>query len=58
MNRVVIAADGALHELPFPALVLPGSGRWMVEEHEVILVPSASAVAALRASPRAEKPYF
>ncbi len=54
-KRVVIAADGALHELPFPALVLSGSGRRMVEEHEVVLVPSASAVAALRASPRAEK---
>ena len=53
-KRVVIAADGALHELPFPALVLR-SGRRMVEEHEVILVPSASAVAALRASPRAER---
>ena len=52
-KRVVIAADGALHELPFPALVLPGSGHRMIERHEVILVPSASAVAALRASPRA-----
>ena len=51
-KRVVIAADGALHELPFPALLLQDSGRRVVEEHEIILVPSASAVAALRASPR------
>ena len=54
-KRVAIAADGALHELPFPGLVLQQSGRRMVEEHEVILVPSASAVAALRASPRADR---
>jgi CHAT domain-containing protein/tetratricopeptide (TPR) repeat protein len=55
-KRVVIAADGALHQLPFPALVLPHSGRRMVEEHEVLLVPSASAVAALRSSPRTGRP--
>jgi CHAT domain-containing protein/tetratricopeptide (TPR) repeat protein len=55
-KRLVIAADGALHELPFPALVLPGSGHRMVEEHEVVLVPSASAVAALRASPHEGRP--
>ena len=55
-KRLVIAADGALHELPFPALVLPGSGRRMVEEHEVVLVPSASAVAALRASSHESRP--
>jgi len=52
-KRIVVAADGPLHELPFPALVLPRSGHRLIEEHEVILVPSASAVAALRASPRA-----
>ncbi|HZJ55301.1 MAG TPA: CHAT domain-containing tetratricopeptide repeat protein [Myxococcaceae bacterium] len=52
-KRVAIAADGALHELPFPGLVLRHSGRRLVEEHEVVLVPSASAVAALRASARA-----
>ena len=54
-KRVAIAADGALHELPFTALVLQHSGRRMVEEHEVVLVPSASAVAALRASARADR---
>ncbi|RPH67051.1 MAG: CHAT domain-containing protein [Myxococcaceae bacterium] len=54
-KRVAIAADGALHELPFSALVLQHSGRRMVEEHEVVLVPSASAVAALRATSRADR---
>ncbi|HSP20289.1 MAG TPA: CHAT domain-containing protein, partial [Myxococcaceae bacterium] len=43
-----IAADGVLHELPFPALVLPGAGRRVIEEHEVVLLPSVSAVAAVR----------
>jgi CHAT domain-containing protein/tetratricopeptide (TPR) repeat protein len=55
-KRVVIAPDGALHELPFPALVLPGARRRMVEENEVVLVPSASAVAALRASAHLGRP--
>jgi CHAT domain-containing protein len=54
-KRLAIAADGALHELPFPALVHPRTGKRLVEEHEMLLLPSASAVAAIRASARPEQ---
>jgi len=54
-KRLAIAADGVLHELPFPALVLPRTQRRLVEEQEVIVVPSASAVAAVRAAEHADR---
>lgn len=47
-KRLVIVPDGALHYLPFAALIAPGSDRRLVEEHELIHLPSASALAALR----------
>lgn len=42
-TRLLIAADGALHYVPFAAL--PG----LTAGHEVVMVPSISAVAAMRA---------
>jgi CHAT domain-containing protein len=48
--RVAILADGALHYVPFAALPLPGTGEAspLLERHEVVQVPSATAVAAQR----------
>ncbi|MDA8019553.1 MAG: CHAT domain-containing protein [Thermoanaerobaculia bacterium] len=57
-RRLLIVADGALHYLPFAALPLPGEGEeragsgseWvpLVARHEVVVLPSASSIAALR----------
>lgn len=48
-KRLLISADGALHFLPFGALVLPGQlQRRVLEAHEVVAIPSASTLAALR----------
>src|SRR6185295_15493825 len=42
--------DGALWELPFPALQ-SAAGRYLVEDTAVVLAPSLTAVAAWRARP-------
>ncbi|MEM7351955.1 MAG: CHAT domain-containing tetratricopeptide repeat protein [Acidobacteriota bacterium] len=54
-RRLAIIADGALHYLPFGALPLPvaegpGSSRGaaVLEQHEVVYLPSASTLAAQR----------
>jgi len=50
-RRLVVVADGALQYLPFAALPLPGRGGEptpLVTEHEVVNLPSASALSVLR----------
>ena len=48
-QRLLIAASGALEYIPFAALPLLGSpGQRLVEEHEILNIPSASVLAALR----------
>jgi CHAT domain-containing protein len=49
-RRLVVAADGALHYVPFGALPKPGRaiGEPLLVDHEVVYVPSASALAVLR----------
>jgi CHAT domain-containing protein/tetratricopeptide (TPR) repeat protein len=45
--RLLLAADGVLHGLPIEAL--PGvNGRPLIADHEVVLLPAASLVPALR----------
>ncbi len=55
-HRLAIVADGVLARVPFSALPDPrGSGRPLVERHEIVVLPSASALEAVRrrtASPR------
>lgn len=46
--RLLIAADGALHYVPFAALPAPGTGRPLIADHEIVYVPSASVAARLR----------
>lgn len=46
-KRVLIVAEGALQYVPFAAL--PGaSGRPLIERHEIIYLPSASVLEAIR----------
>ena len=64
-RRLAVVADGALHYLPFAALPLPGSPRSgtgqrgsevVLDRHEVVQLPSASVLAALRRSAAARPP--
>jgi CHAT domain-containing protein/Flp pilus assembly protein TadD len=56
---LLIVADGALQYVPFAALPNPGSSAPLATRHEVVSLPSASALAALRRQvrnrPRAAK---
>ena len=47
-KRLLIVSDGALDYIPFAALPIPRSSLPMVMRHEVVNLPSASALAALR----------
>ncbi len=51
-RRVVVVPDGALHQVPFASLVAPGSTAPLVDDHELAVLPSASALSALRREPR------
>ncbi|HXW07458.1 MAG TPA: CHAT domain-containing protein [Vicinamibacterales bacterium] len=58
-KRILVVADGALQHLPFAALPLPGSGAVrmpMITEHEIVSLPSASVLAALRNETRDRVP--
>jgi CHAT domain-containing protein len=51
--RLLVVADGALHYLPFAVLPVPGNNkqplpRPLIDEHEVVNLPSASVLAVLR----------
>jgi CHAT domain-containing protein len=57
--RLLLVADGALDYVPFAALPDPGAGgkaRLLVERHEIVTVPSASVLAALRERTRQRPP--
>lgn len=58
-RRLAIVPDGALHLLPFAALPSPepggGVGEPLLVRHEIVTLPSASVLAALRL-PRALQP--
>ena len=52
-ERLLVITDGALQYLPFAALPVPqksapNAERYLVEDHEVISLPSASTLSALR----------
>jgi len=48
-QRLLIVTSGALEYIPFAALPTPGSSaRRLVEDHELVYVPSASVLAMLR----------
>jgi CHAT domain-containing protein/tetratricopeptide (TPR) repeat protein len=45
---LLIVADGALQYIPFAALPIPSSGAPLATHHDVVSLPSASALAVLR----------
>ncbi|MFY9823110.1 MAG: CHAT domain-containing tetratricopeptide repeat protein [Thermoanaerobaculia bacterium] len=45
---LLIVAEGALQYIPFSALPLSASGAPLVSRHEIVMLPSATALAALR----------
>lgn len=47
-STVVVAADGILQQLPFAALRNTETGRYFVEDHTVLMTPSASFFATRR----------
>ncbi|HEX4962971.1 MAG TPA: CHAT domain-containing protein [Thermoanaerobaculia bacterium] len=47
-KRLLIVPDGALFYLPFAALTVPGSSEPLVAGHEIVISPSASALALAR----------
>lgn len=58
-ERLVIVADGILQHVSFAALPEPEgphSGRPLLASHEVVVVPSASILKALRAAARPSSP--
>lgn len=68
-KRLIIVGDGALHYLPFGALPSPplasgGSRRtvapvrtsYLIEEHEIVYLPSASVLSILRSETANRKP--
>jgi len=52
-KRLVVVPDGALHYVPFAALPAPGTGEPLEVRHEVVILPSASVLAAIRREARA-----
>lgn len=53
-ERLLLVADGALQELPWAALPLPGAegeGRQLLEAHELSSLPSARVLLDLRRNP-------
>jgi CHAT domain-containing protein/tetratricopeptide (TPR) repeat protein len=55
-KRLVIVPDGALQALPFAMLPVPGTQEPLLVRHEVLMAPSASALAAVRSELAGRKP--
>jgi len=53
-QRVLVVPDGALHYVPFAALPVPATGEPLMAGHEVVHLPSAATLAALRRDRRAD----
>lgn len=54
-RRILIVPDGPLQYIPFSALPLPGGEKqrlFFLAQHEIVAVPSASALAAMRTRQR------
>jgi CHAT domain-containing protein/tetratricopeptide (TPR) repeat protein len=47
-QRLLVISEGALQLVPFAALPAPGTGAPLIATHEIVMLPSASTLAALR----------
>lgn len=47
-RTLLVVADGALQYIPFAALPLPSTGKPLATRHEIVSLPSASALAVIR----------
>jgi CHAT domain-containing protein len=47
-DRLIVVADGALQFVPFAAVSIRADGEPLLVRHEIVTLPSASAVATLR----------
>jgi CHAT domain-containing protein len=56
VRRLVVVPQGALAYLPFAALRDSASGRYLVEDYVLSVLPSAAALPALRQRPRFPEP--
>ena len=52
VKRLVVVADGALQQIPFGALPMPGTTGPLLESRSVVSLPSASVLAVVRSTPR------
>ena len=48
LERLILVPDRALNLVPFAALLDPRSGRFLVEDHSLVVVPSVQHLMALR----------
>jgi CHAT domain-containing protein len=55
-KKLVIVPDGALQRLPFSMLPIGGTAEPLIVSHEVVMLPSASALAVLRQEVSARTP--
>lgn len=55
-KRLVLVTDGSLQHIPFATLPVPGAAKLLVEEHEIVSLPSASTVAELRKQTAGREP--
>ena len=56
ISRLAIVADDELHQLPFAALIDPRSGRYLLEQRELVAAPSAAVYLRAQAAARATPP--
>jgi CHAT domain-containing protein len=47
-RRLVVVPHGILSYLPFAALRNDSTGRWLVQDHSLVILPTASALSVLR----------
>ena len=55
-SRIVVVPDGALHYIPFGVLLIPGQDRHLLEQAEIVTLPSAGVLAAQRNTHREREP--
>jgi CHAT domain-containing protein len=55
-RRLLIVGDGALQLVPFAALPEPGTRAPLIAGHEIVMLPSASTLAALRRQSQRRSP--